>query len=109
MTEHVHEWAKRFHDEYERLAPEYGYITREDTKQFDPASPNGKLMMAVIESLGIVPRLNECEKLKVATKDALGILYNIPEDLSSWQTTNASIQEAHDILREAYADTLEGK
>ena len=36
-----------------------------------------------------------------ASKEALDILYNIPEDLSNWQTTNASIQEAHDIIEEA--------
>lgn len=58
-----HEWAKRFHDEYERLAPEYGYETREKTRQFDPDSPNGRLMTAVMGSLGIA-RLNEHETLK---------------------------------------------
>jgi hypothetical protein len=39
--------ARRFHDTYERLAPQYGYETREDTKAFDPATPNGRLMIAV--------------------------------------------------------------
>jgi len=39
--------AKLFHDTYERLAPEFGYKTREDTKEFNPNSPNGKLMIAV--------------------------------------------------------------
>lgn len=41
------EIARLFHDTYERLAPEFGYETRKDTKQFDPNSPNGKLMVAV--------------------------------------------------------------
>lgn len=41
------ELAARFHKIYELLAPHYGYETREDTKQFDPESPNGKLMTAV--------------------------------------------------------------
>jgi len=41
------ELARLFHDTYERLAPEYGYETREDTKQFNPTSKNGKLMIAV--------------------------------------------------------------
>ena len=45
------ELARRFHDTYERLAPEYGYTTREDTKEFDPDSPNGKLMIAVCATL----------------------------------------------------------
>lgn len=37
------ELARLFHDTYERLAPQFGYDTREDTKEFDPTSPNGKL------------------------------------------------------------------
>ena len=43
------ELAIFFHGTYERLAPKYGYKTRKDTKQFDPDSPNGKLMIAVCE------------------------------------------------------------
>lgn len=39
--------AVLFHNTYERLAPEYGYETREETKQFNPDTPNGKLMIAV--------------------------------------------------------------
>ena len=41
------ELAILFHDTYERLAPIYGYETREETKEFDPDSPNGQLMIAV--------------------------------------------------------------
>lgn len=36
-----------FHRNYERLAPSFGYATRDDTKQFDPSTPNGRLMVAV--------------------------------------------------------------
>lgn len=39
--------ATEFHEIYERLAPSFGYETRPDTKQFDPNSKNGKLMIAV--------------------------------------------------------------
>jgi hypothetical protein len=39
--------ARQGHDIYERLAPKFGYKTRGDTKEFDPDSPNGKLMIAV--------------------------------------------------------------
>lgn len=39
--------ARRFHDTYERRAPEFGYETRPDTKAFDPSTPNGRLMIAV--------------------------------------------------------------
>ncbi len=41
------EMAVFFHETYERFAPSFGYATREDTKQFDPSSNNGRLMQAV--------------------------------------------------------------
>lgn len=43
--------ARRFHDAYERLAPQFGYETRTDTKAFDPNSANGRLMIAVCREL----------------------------------------------------------
>ena len=43
--------AKYFHDTYEALAPSFGYETRPDTKQFDPQSPNGRLMIAVCQNV----------------------------------------------------------
>lgn len=39
--------ARNFHATYERLAPQFGYTTRPETREFDPASPNGRLMIAV--------------------------------------------------------------
>lgn len=41
------ELAILFHNTYESLAPLFGYKTRDDTKEFDPDTPNGKLMIAV--------------------------------------------------------------
>lgn len=46
------ELAAKFHEAYERLAPSFGYATRDDTKAFDPESPNGKLMIAVCQEIG---------------------------------------------------------
>lgn len=46
MEEQKEKWARLFHDIYETLAPAYGYETREDTKEFDPDSKNGKFMIA---------------------------------------------------------------
>lgn len=43
--------AEFFHDTYERLAPEFGYETRPDTKRFDFETPNGKLMVAVVSEV----------------------------------------------------------
>ena len=39
--------ARIFHKAYERLAPQFGYETRSDTREFDPSTPNGRLMIAV--------------------------------------------------------------
>jgi hypothetical protein len=43
------EMAILFHDTYEQLAPQFGYETREDTREFDEHSPNGQLMISVCE------------------------------------------------------------
>ena len=39
--------ARDFHNTYEALAPHYGYDTRKDTREFDPTTANGRLMIAV--------------------------------------------------------------
>lgn len=43
--------AVLFHETYERLAPQYGYETRPETRVFDASSQNGKLMIAVCREL----------------------------------------------------------
>ena len=43
--------ARMFHDEYERLAPRFGYKTREETRVFDMNTPNGELMCAVAKCI----------------------------------------------------------
>ena len=43
--------AREFHEKYEKLAPEFGYETREETREFDPESKNGRLMIAVCGTL----------------------------------------------------------
>jgi hypothetical protein len=43
--------ARLFHTTYERLAPNFGYETRTDTKVFDPLSANGQLMLAVCSEI----------------------------------------------------------
>lgn len=39
--------ARRFHEAYERLAPDFGYTTKPETREFDEDTPNGRLMIAV--------------------------------------------------------------
>lgn len=43
--------ALLFHQLYEAKAPEFGYETKDETKAFDPESPNGKLMIAVAHEI----------------------------------------------------------
>ena len=45
------ELAVMFHDTYERLAPKYGYETREETREFDELSRNGQLMIATCDEI----------------------------------------------------------
>lgn len=45
------ELATKFHDTYQRLAPQFGYETRPETKVFNDSSPNGRLMVAVAHDL----------------------------------------------------------
>ena len=40
-----------FHLTYERLAPSFGYTTREETRVLDLTSPNGQLMIAVCQEI----------------------------------------------------------
>lgn len=54
--------AAEFHETYERLAPQFGYETREETRQFDPDSPNGKLMIAVCRAIIPVIQADEREE-----------------------------------------------
>jgi hypothetical protein len=72
--------ARLFHNTYERLAPEFGYMTREDTKEFDKNSPNGKLMIAVCKEVMI-------EELDKAREEGR--------------------KEAVDIMLEKYSDELD--
>jgi hypothetical protein len=43
--------ARACHNIYERLAPDFGYKTRTETRDFNPETPNGKLMVAVCREI----------------------------------------------------------
>jgi len=47
MDEEAVKMARAFHAAYERLAPQFGYETRQETRDFDRSTPNGQLMVAV--------------------------------------------------------------
>lgn len=72
MNKEILEITKKFHDTYEKLASEYTYETREDTKVFDINSNNGKLMYATVNEI-VSPILEENKKLNgtIQTYDIL--------------------------------------
>jgi hypothetical protein len=45
------ELARLFHETYEKLASKYGYETRPETREFNPYSANGRLMIAVCKKI----------------------------------------------------------
>nr|DAF02465.1 MAG TPA: hypothetical protein [Bacteriophage sp.] len=69
MSEEILEMTQKFHDTYEKLASEYAYKTREDTKVFDINSNNGKLMYATVNKI-VSPILKENQDLKKQLHDA---------------------------------------
>jgi hypothetical protein len=65
--EEVNKLALLFHNTYEKLAPSFGYETRQDTKEFDFKSNNGKLMVAVCAE--ILKWQQEQDKNKYSEQD----------------------------------------
>lgn len=113
MNKEILEITKNFHDMYEKLASEYNYETREDTKVFDINSNNGKLMYATVNEI-VSPILkenkqlkmivNEYEKLNKGFKITNVQEYNIDELLSykkykdNWTKLKEYINEANKDL-----------
>jgi hypothetical protein len=58
MNDKALELAVLFHVIYERKSAEFDYVTRTETRIFDPESKNGKLMVATCEEIlqDYVPR-----------------------------------------------------
>lgn len=73
MNKEILEITKKFHDTYEKLASEYTYETREDTKVFDINSNNGKLMYATVNEI-VSPILKENKKQKEVIDKAREII-----------------------------------
>lgn len=55
--------AREFHNLYEEFAPKFGYETRKETKEFDPTSPNGRLMAYVCYELVSQAKAEERERV----------------------------------------------
>ena len=68
------ELAQKFHEVYERLAPKFSYETRKETRQFDPTTPNGRLMVAVCGELlqpAVAQEQDALQRERQAFKDFL--------------------------------------
>ena len=63
MNDEIKEYVIKFHNTYEKLAPNYDYETRKDTKELDFNSNNGKLMYATINEI-ITPLLDDITNLQ---------------------------------------------
>ena len=79
-TEQAEALARRFHETYERLAPQFGYETRPETREFDPTSPNGKLMIAVCAALA-----SPAVSAEPALKLKVGRHYRLDETTFEWE------------------------
>lgn len=77
MNREIKGLTLNFHYMYEKLAPEFGYETREDTKKFDFNSPNGKLMYKTVKSV-MEPILKENQELK---KEKQELIYYLKEGI----------------------------
>ena len=87
--------ARKLHDLYEALAPSYGYETRKDTRDFDPRSPNGQLMIEVCsevfgELTAEIERLREALE-QIANEENYGLA-------GDWGDKNKCVW---DVAREA--------
>ena len=113
MNKEILEITKKFHDTYEKLASEYTYETREDTKVFDINSNNGKLMYATVNEI-VSPILEENKKLNgtIQTYDIL-LKANVEENKrlkDNWNKLEEFIKkslEAIDTIQKLTGNTIE--
>lgn len=91
------ELSRLFHETYERLAPTEGYETRPDTKEFDPQSRNGRLMISTVAEIQnhLADLLLGLPSLQLAKSD-----YNLLSDRSKY------IYNATKYIRQEIAEAL---
>ena len=101
MNKEILEITKKFHDTYEKLASEYTYETREDTKVFDINSNNGKLMYATVNEI-VSPILEENQELKSQLKGTTHCFdeeehRKLQENYDRIYNENCKLREEHNI------------
>lgn len=92
MNKEILEITKEFHDTYEKLASEYTYETREDTKVFDINSNNGKLMYATINEI-VSPILKENKILRENAENNDKVVDNVNWENMLLKKENKQLKE----------------
>ena len=96
-------WAIRFHEAYERLAPEFGYATRKVTRIWDPDSPNARLMIAVMEELGVTQLEAQIERQAETIKDCHSRIATLSVKLADGRWTMTSFERLKIAIDELFA------
>lgn len=102
MNKEILEITKKFHDTYEKLASEYTYETREDTKVFDINSNNGKLMYATVNEI-VSPILEENQEWI----NLLAMFKNQQKEFIKWLEDYLKLFDNMCIDEQGYYDMLE--
>ncbi len=65
------ELARAFHAAYEELAPQFGYTTKPETREFSTDSPNGRLMIAVADRImsDLIPAMLAAAEARGAARE----------------------------------------
>ncbi len=92
------ELAMDFHELYEKLAPDFGYITHEETRNFDADSPNGQLMIRVARGIIEHYHFNEVATELAASRE---VIEKAEKLLRDYSTNNWSIAENSYFIHDA--------
>lgn len=106
MNKEILEITKEFHDTYEKLASEYTYETREDTKVFDINSNNGKLMYATVNEI-VSPILKENKILRENAENNDKVVDNVNWENMLLKKENKQIKDNWNELKEYIKKCLE--
>ena len=106
MNKEILEITKEFHDTYEKLASEYTYETREDTKVFDINSNNGKLMYATVNEI-VSPILKENKILRENAKHNDKVVDKVNWENQLLKKENKQLKDNWNKLREYFNERIE--
>ena len=95
----LEETTRRFHNIYEQVAKEYGYKTREDTKELDFNSPNGMTMLKTVEMI-TTPYLEEIERLNNIINELENYLKEYSNDLEFRCYANMFLDKLQELKEE---------